>query len=252
MAEGIFEGRVALVTGASRGIGLATARDLCARGAKVAMLARGAEELATAAAELGDSALAIPTDVSVASQVEAAVSQVLERWGRLDILVNNAAIGRIHRIEDASDEDLTLQVGVNVLGPLYTIRASVPHLRAAGGGDIVNVSSDSVERPFAYLVTYAATKGALETLSQGLREELAPEGIRVILVRSGPALTSFAANWEPEAAGRAFAQWEVDARLDPTCVVAPETVASAIAGALSQPREATVHFVDIRPTRGKS
>ena len=249
MSENAFNGRVALITGGSRGIGLATARALWAQGAKVALVARGEKELTEAVAEFGDSGVAISTDVSIVTEVEAAVAQVIERWGRLDIVVNNAAIGRLSLVEEASDEDLVAQVGVNVLGPLYVVRAAVPHLRNAGGGDIVNVSSDSVDRPFPFLVTYAATKGALETLTEGLREELAPDGIRLMVVRSGPALTSFAANWEPETAARAFAQWQAEARLDPTCVVSPEAIAAAIQHVLSQPREATVHLLDVRPSR---
>lgn len=249
MSENVFNGRVALITGGSRGIGLATARALWVQGAKVALLARGAKELTEAVSEFGDSGVAIPTDVSNVSEVGAAVAQVVERWGRLDIVVNNAAIGRLGLIEDASDEDLAAQVSVNALGPLYVVRAAIPHLRNAGGGDIVNVSSDSVDRPFPFLVAYAATKGALETLTDGLREELAPDGIRVATIRSGPALTGFATDWEPEVAARAFAQWQAEARLDPTCVVSPEAIADAIRHVLSQPREATVHLLDIRPSR---
>lgn len=248
MGQDRLAGRVALVTGASRGIGLATARALRDEGCRVALVARGKDELEAAASEFGDSGIAIQADVSQSREVADLVERAAGQWGRLDVLVNNAAIGRVHRIEDASDEDLATQVSVNVLGPLYTIRAAIPHLRAAGGGDIVNVSSDSVRRPFPFLVAYAATKGALETLTEGLREEVSGDGIRATVVRSGPALTSFAAGWDPDTATRAFARWQEDSRLDPSCVVAPEAIANAIVHVLCQPREATVHVLDLRPS----
>ena len=244
---------MAIVTGGASGIGGATSRRLAEEGAKVLVTdvdIPRAEANVARIRDAGGTAEVLRADVGKHKDIRNIVQTAMDHWGRLDIVVNNAAVGRLSLVEEASDEDLATQVGVNVLGPLYVVRAAVPHLRAAGGGDIVNVSSDSVDRPFPFLVTYAATKGALETLTEGLREELAPDGIRVTIVRSGPALTSFAADWEPEAAARAFTQWQTEARLDPTCVVSPEAVAAGIRHVLSQPREATVHLLDIRPSRG--
>ena len=114
-----LEGRVALVTGGSRGIGLATAQALARGGARVALLARKAEPLAQAAAEIGELALAIEADVSDPGAVRGAFARVARELGRLDILVNNAAIGRLHKIEHATDADILAGVGTNFLGAIY-------------------------------------------------------------------------------------------------------------------------------------
>jgi meso-butanediol dehydrogenase/(S,S)-butanediol dehydrogenase/diacetyl reductase len=248
-SKGDLRGRVVVVTGASRGIGLATSQALIECNARVALLARGAEELADAASALASRSEALPVavDVSDPESVREAFGQLARHFGAVHALVNNAAVGCIDRIEDASDDDLAAQVGINLLGPILCARAAIPHLRAAGGGDIVNLSSDSVERPFPFLGVYAATKGGVETLTLALRSELAADGIRVALLRSGPALTSFARDWHPEAAGRALAAWQAGGYMDPARVVAPDVVGRAVVQLLTQPPEASVHTLDLRP-----
>ena len=244
-----LSGRVIFVTGASRGIGLAIARAFHSRGAKVALSARGKEGLAAAEKELGDRALAVEMDVAQESSVQAGIERVASRFGRIDVLVNNAAVGRLSRIADISDEDLLDQVGINFLGAVYCVRSVVPYLRKAGGGDILNVSSDSVERPFPYLGIYGATKAALEKLTEALRSELAPEDIRVSLLRSGPSLTGFASGWPPDLAATAFKAWAAGDFLDPQSVMSPEVVAEAAVFMVTRPREASVHTFDVRPRR---
>ena len=244
-----LSGRVVVVTGASRGIGLATSRVLAAAGAKVALWARGAIEVEAAAAELGERGLAVPVDVADPASVEAGVERVREAFGGIDVLVNNAAVGRLSPIAEVSQVDLRDQIGINLEGPIHCIRAIVPEMRRRGGGDIVNLSSDSVLRPFPWLGIYAATKAALETLSTALRAELAGDGIRVSLIRSGPALLSFAAGWDPETAALAFEAWQAGGHLDPACVLPPERIAEAILFALTRPPEASVETLDLRPRR---
>ncbi len=246
-AADALAGRVVIVTGASRGIGLATAHALSARGARVAMLARGKQELEEAAATLAGDALPVVADVSDPLAVTAAFAQVVAHFGALHALVNNAAVGRIDRVEDARDEDLVAQVGINLLGPIYCSRAAIPHLREAGGGDIINLSSDSVERPFPFLSVYAATKGGLETFTLGLRGEVAEDGIRVTLLRSGPSLTSFARDWQSEAAGRAFEAWQAGGYIHAGGVVTPEVIGAGVVQILTLPVEASVFTLDIRP-----
>ena len=242
-----LRGRVIGVTGASRGIGLAIASALLERGARVALLARGEEELRAAAAGLGEGALPVVADVRDPVAVAQGFERVVEHFGALDGLVNNAAVGRIHRIEDASDEDLRAQVEINLLGPIFCCRTAIPHLRASGRGHIINVSSDSVERPFPFLGVYSATKAGLETFTRALRDELVGSGVRVTLLRLGPALTSFARDWG-EGAGDAIAAWQAGGYMDPTRVVRPEVVAEAAVQVLTLPVEASVHTLDVRPT----
>lgn len=241
--------RVVLITGASRGIGLAISRAFHSRGARVAMAARGADELFNAAQELGIRALAVPMDVADSISVNRGVERVVAEWGGVDVLVNNAAIGRLSRIAAISDGDLEDQMGINLAGPIRCTRAVVPHFRRAAGGDIVNISSDSVERPFPYLGVYGATKAALETLTGALRRELAVDGIRVVLVRSGPTFSSFASGWDPEVATEAFEAWRGGGFLDPESVIDPVVIADAVVYAITRPREASVYTLDIRPGR---
>ena len=242
-------GRVALVTGGSRGIGLATAQALARGGARVVLLARKAEPLAEAAAEIGDLALAIEADVSDPGAVRGAFERVARELGRLDILVNNAAIGRLHKIEHATDADILAGVGTNFLGAIYCVREAVPLMRAVGGGEIVNISSEAVLRPFPYLSLYAATKGALETFSSALHQELKPDGIRVTLLRAGAtASAGFALEWDPATAEEAFRVWKERGLLDFSDAPMPTSVlANAVLHAVTQPPGAAIGLLDIRP-----
>src|SRR6266540_143815 len=134
-ADGQLHGRVVVVVGASAGIGLATARRCAAEGADVVMLARGRDRLVAAAAEVGDRATAIVCDITQPDSVRAAFGQIEAKFGKLDALLNVAGVARIRRIEDATDDDIAFVVGVNLLGPIYTTRAAIPLMRAAGAGD---------------------------------------------------------------------------------------------------------------------
>jgi NADP-dependent 3-hydroxy acid dehydrogenase YdfG len=246
-ASGRLDGRVAVVTGASRGIGRATARMLAQHGARVAMLARGEERLAEAAREVGAAALVIPADVSDPDSVRAAFAEIERRCGRLDLLVNNAAIARLHTLEAASDDDLAAAVGTNFLGVLYCTRAAVPLMRAGGGGVVVNISSEGVRRPVPYLSVYLATKGAVEMLSFALKEELRPENVRVTLLRSGGSTGGFVEDWDPHAARRAFAEWHELGFLDFVGMpMAPEVIAESVLHAATRPPGASVDFLEVR------
>ncbi len=246
---GRLAGKAAIVTGASRGIGFATAQALAARGAQVALLARTREPLEQAARKIGPPAFAVVADVSQPDSVDRAFGTALERMGRLDILVNNAGIGRLQKVEGVSNEDLRAQVDTNFLGMVYCVRAAIPLMRRAGSGEIVNLSSDSIRNPFPYLSVYAATKGAVEVFSQALRRELRPDSIRTTLVRAGPSLTEFASQWNPKLAQEAFQYWSEHGFLDTSGgVLQPAQVADSIAYALSLPLEASVEVLEVRPT----
>lgn len=243
-----LSGRRAVVTGASRGIGLATARALVARGARVALLARGGKRLEQAAADLGEAATAIRADVSDPDSVRAAFTQVRAKLGGLDILVNNAGMAGLHTVEAASDKELRAQIDTNLLGVVYCARAAIPMLREAGGGDIVNVSSSAVADPYPYLSIYAATKAAVEMFSVALRREVAADGTRVTVFRSGPAWTAFNESWDAETAAKAYQAWEEGGYPGWGGSMDPDVVGGAIAQIVALPKQASTEFFELHPT----
>jgi NADP-dependent 3-hydroxy acid dehydrogenase YdfG len=173
-----------LVTGASSGIGEATARALVAEGARVGLLARRGEVLETLADELDG--VAVAADVTDAQATRTAVETAAERLGGLDGVVNAAGLVRPGRVATTDPDDWATMLEVNVLGLLHATQAAIGHLRAAGRGDVVNVSSMSARRiQTPEMGVYAATKAAVHTLSEGLRRELAPDRIRVSVIAPG-------------------------------------------------------------------
>lgn len=241
--------KVALITGGSRSLGLAMARALIAQGAQVAITARNRGTLEEAAATLGSQAFAVPMDVRDPDSVRAAMASVAQRFGRLDILLNNAAIGCLHRIDQASDADLKAQVETNLLGVIYTIRAAVPLMREAGGGDIVNVSSESVRLPFPMLGVYAATKAAIECLASGLRDELRPDRIRIATLRCGNIAddSGFGDAWSAEQKADAFQLWGKTGHLAFAGEAIPQAlVADTLVSMLSLPPSGGLDLVEVR------
>jgi len=209
-AGGRLAGKVAVVTGATSGSGRAIARRFVAEGADVVMLARGAERLLAEAHALGDHAVPIPTDVGDLESVHHAFAAIGERFGRLHVLVNNAAVYRPCLVEELSDHDITTQVHTNFLGPVLTCRAAIPLLRAAGGGDIVNTSSESTLDPFPMLSMYVSTKAALEAFSRTLMTEVQDDDIRVTVLVQGVAADGEGStdwSWDPAHSETAFAIW---------------------------------------------
>src|SRR5579862_7676353 len=176
---GVLEGKVAVVTGASSGSGRGIARRFVEEGATVFMLARGKERLEEFAAGLGERALPIPTDLGDPDSVRAAFAEVERRFGKLDILINNAAVYRPCAVEKLSDSDIQGQVATNFMGPVFTCRSAIPLMKAAGGGDIVNTSSESTLHPFPMLSMYVSTKAALEMFTHVLEQEVRDADIRV-------------------------------------------------------------------------
>ena len=178
-----LRGRVALITGAARGIGAATARALAGAGARVALLDREAAELASVAAETGGAAF--PADVTEDAAVRRAVDDVVGRWGRLDILVNNAGIVRDAALADVKDEDWSGTLDVNLRGTMLCARAAVPHMKAAGFGRILSATS-IVARTGNYGQTaYAASKAGIIGLTRTWARELGPKGITANAVAPG-------------------------------------------------------------------
>lgn len=192
-----FDGEVALVTGASRGIGKAVAATLAERGARVALNARGAEALEAAAQELreaGAEAIALPGHAARADDVEPLVEATLERFGRIDVLVNNAATNVAYGpFLEVGDEAIRKTFETNVFGPLALTRAVVQRGMGERGGTIVNVASVGGLRAKPGMAAYGASKAALIHFTRSLARELAPLGIRANAIAPAVIRTSFAA-----------------------------------------------------------
>ncbi len=186
-------GRTALVTGASRGIGAAVARALDAAGVRVALSARGADELATVAATLTNDPIVVPADLADAGAPAALAARVLEVFGSVDILVNNAATAARLDTVDTDAALIDSMLAVNVRAPLLLIAALIPVMTRAGGGSIINVSSMSALVGTPRRAAYAASKGALDAATRSLAMELGPRGIRVNSVAPGVVDTAL---WE--------------------------------------------------------
>ena len=194
----VLDGSVVVVTGASAGIGEALARVLVARGAKVGLVARRAEKLRALAAELGaENALALPADVTVRAEVDAAMAAAISHFGRVDAWVNNAGRGITCDATALTDEDLDEMFLVNVKSALYGMQAAWRHFQPRGTGNILNVSSMLGRVPFApQRAAYSAAKHALGALTANFRMDVAARGSRVVVcaVHPGIVATEFGVN----------------------------------------------------------
>lgn len=234
-------GKTAVVTGASSGIGEATARLLAREGCNVVLAARRADRLEAIVAGLGEGALAVPTDVTDPAACAALVARAVERFGTLDILVNNAGLGLYGSVPEGAPEDWRKMFDVNVLGVLYTTRAAVRHMLNRGEGDVVFVSSLAGRRvPHADGTVYAATKHAITAVAEGLRLDVHDRGIRVINVEPGLVRTEF-----PESSYQSAEQYYEEKDYAP---LEAEDIAAAIVYAVSQPPRVSVNEVAVRPT----
>jgi NAD(P)-dependent dehydrogenase (short-subunit alcohol dehydrogenase family) len=184
------DGSICIVTGASSGIGAATARLLGRSGARVVLAARRAGRLDALAAEVPGS-LAVPTDVTVPEQVRRLVARTTDAYGKVDVLVNNAGQGLHVPLEELDPTDLRAVFDLNVVAPLMCMQAVLPVMRGESGGSIVNVSSATTLRVFPGLGGYAATKAALNMLSRVARLELAGAGVTVSVVYPSVTATEF-------------------------------------------------------------
>lgn len=222
-----LRGRTVLLTGATGGIGRAAAFRLVGAGARVSLLARSEAPLRSLAAELsaaGGEALAVPGDVTRPEDCTRAVEETARRFGGLDALVNNAGIGFLRSLEEATAEEIARQVSVNFFGTVWMTRSALPELTRRTPAAIVNVSSFAGRLAPPYYSYYSATKFALAGLSEGWRRELRPKGIRVTLLLPAAVETPFI----ERAGGRARALGLGLAGV----VLRPEQVGSAIVTAL--------------------
>jgi 3-oxoacyl-[acyl-carrier protein] reductase len=228
-------GKVALVTGGSRGIGFATARHLLEQGASVAITGTSEEHLATAEQDLRGSGNVLPlrADVRQNDEVAAAVAAVVSRFGGLDVLVNNAGVGVFRSVADMSVDEWHRVIDTNLTGVFYCCHAALPHLRARGGGWIINISSLASKNPFVNAAAYCASKSALNAFSEALMQEVRYEGIRVAYVLPGSVNTGFGGLANTKATG----------------ALLPEDVAQVIVDLVAHPSRSLPSRVEIRPAQ---
>jgi NAD(P)-dependent dehydrogenase (short-subunit alcohol dehydrogenase family) len=231
-------GKDALVTGGSRGIGLAIARALLTQGAQVAITATSDSTLAKGAGELqsiaGDEAvLAVRADVRRYAEVEQAIESAVRRFGGLDVLVNNAGVGIFSPVAEMSMQQWHQVIDTNLTGVFHACRAALPHLRARGAGWIINVSSLASANAFPGAAAYCASKAGLNAFSEALMQEVRHDGIRVASVMPGSVRTEFS--------GRTLGgdEWKL----------APDDVAQVVADLLAHPSRSLPSRVEIRPAR---
>ena len=236
--------KVIAITGASSGIGRATAQLLARRGYAVVLGARREEALVAVVSEIveaGGRAAYRVTDVTRRADLEALVACALERFGRLDAIVNNAGIGPISRFDALRVEDWDSMIDVNLRGVLYGIAAALPVFQRQGSGHVINVVSTAGLKILPTMGVYAATKNAVRTVTEALRQEAGPN-LRVTEVSPGMIATDFASSMTDESVKAAMAE-----RLRGVAI-APDAIARGILFALEQPPDVDVGSIVIRPT----
>jgi NADP-dependent 3-hydroxy acid dehydrogenase YdfG len=241
-------GTTALVTGASSGIGEATAIALAGQGASVALVARRRDRLEALAERIGDAALVVEADVAQQADAERAVAETVTRFGRLDTLVNNAGVMLLGPVEGAPVEEWQRMVDVNVMGLLYCTHAALPHLLQAAQdeprqvADVVNISSVAGRYAREGSGVYNATKFGVGAFSESLRQEVTRRHVRISLVEPGAVSTELAGHNRPEVLAslrKRFADME---RLQ------SEDIADAISYVVTRPRHVAINELLVRPT----
>ncbi len=234
-------GRTAVVTGGSRGIGLAIAEALLAAGANVVITGRDRAHLAEAARQLsqGDRGGRVhveAADVSQPSQAAAAVGAAVKKFGGLDILINNAGVGVFAPVADMAVDDWQQTIATNLSGVFYCCHAAVPAMRTRGGGWIINISSLAGKNPFTGGAAYCASKAGLNAFSEALMQEVRQDNIRVSYVMPGSVATSFGRGEGP---GGPAADWKLTA----------DDIAQVVMDLIAHPARSLPSRVEIRPSR---
>jgi len=228
---------VAVVTGGSRGIGLAIAGALASKGAQVAITGRDQRQLDVATSQLAPIFVhAVRTDVRHPDEAARAIDAAAARFGGLDVLVNNAGIGQFANVGDMSIADWQQVIDTNLSGVFYCCHAAIPHLRRRGGGWIINISSLASKNPFVGGAAYCASKAGLNAFSEALMQEVRYDNIRVSYILPGSVATGFAGRGE-----RGAADWKI----------APEDIADIILDLITFPSRSLPSRIELRPSRPK-
>jgi NADP-dependent 3-hydroxy acid dehydrogenase YdfG len=240
-----IEGKIVVITGASSGLGEATARLLSAQGAVLVLGARRVDRLQSLADELagrGGKALAVCTDVTDCEQVKRLVDAAVHTYGRIDVMINNAGLMPLSPLERLKIEDWDRTIDVNIKGVLYGIAAALPHMMQQKAGHIINVSSVAGHKVRPGNAVYAATKHAVRALSEGLRMEVKPYNIRTTVISPGAVATELPNSvTEPDVAKSIHNFYEENA-------IPADSFARAVVFAMSQPEDVDVNEILFRPT----
>lgn len=236
--------KVAIVTGASSGIGESTAKALAAEGVRVVLAARREERLEQLAGQItdeGGEALVVPTDVTEEEAIDALVEETTDEYGQIDILVNNAGVMLLEPLERADRSNLRRMVEVNLLGLMNLTHAVLPVMQSQERGHIVNVSSTAGRSASANSSGYNATKFGVNAFSEAVRQEVTEAGIRSTIIEPGACETELAEHIPDDQIVEQFAEMDVP-------MLEPEDVARSIVYAASQPPRVDVNEILIRPT----
>ena len=240
-----INGKVVVITGASSGLGEATARRLSADGASVVLGARRADRIQSLVKELtgkGGKALAVPTDVTHYDQVKKLVDTAVQQYGRVDVMINNAGLMPHSPLERLKIDDWNRTIDVNLKGVLYGIGAALPHMKQQKSGHIINVSSVAGHKVRQGSAVYAATKTAVRVISEGLRLEVKPYNIRVTIISPGAVASELADSiTEPDIAANVRKLYEM--------ALPADSFATMVAFAISQPDTVDINEILFRPTR---
>jgi NADP-dependent 3-hydroxy acid dehydrogenase YdfG len=238
-----IEGKVVVITGASSGLGEATARHLAAQGASVVLGARRQDRIRALARELsGGKAIAVTTDVGDRAQVKALVDAAVEAYGRVDVMINNAGVMPQAPLERLRIDEWDRMIDVNIKGVLYGIAAALPYMKQQKAGHFINVSSVAGHKVGPGFAVYAATKHAVRALSEGLRQEVKPYNIRTTVISPGAVATELPqSTTEPDVAERVRKVYET--------AIPADSFARAVVFAISQPDDVDINEILFRPTR---
>ncbi|WP_313433975.1 SDR family oxidoreductase [Novosphingobium sp.] len=244
--SGQLAGKVALVTGASSGIGEAAALCLAEAGATVALCARRVDRLSGLVAQIeavGGKALAIPGDMTLEEDARGAVEKTVAAFGRIDILINSAGIMEAGGIENCDTAIYRRVIDINLMGTVYTSAAAVPHMLAQGGGDIITISSLAGRKGGPMTSAYSASKHAVNMMTDGMRQELGGKNIRVTTLMPGATETEVADSISDP-------QWRtaIKAHVSKEGAVKPRDIGEAIVFILAMPRRTNISEISIRPT----
>lgn len=238
-------GKVLVITGASSGMGEATARDLAAKGAKLVLGARRKDRLDAIVADIkaaGGEAIAVKTDVTRLEDMQALVKAAVDSFGRIDVLFNNAGLMPLSTIEAQKVDEWNQMIDVNLKGTLYGVSAALPYMAEQKSGQIINVASVYGHITVATGAVYCATKHAVRSLSEGLRQEVKPHNIRVTVISPGAVATELYDHISVD---------EIKQGLDafvPDIAVPASTMSDMVAFAISQPANVDVNEILFRPT----
>ena len=235
---GPLAGKVVIITGASSGIGAATARMLVQEGSKVVLAARSVAKMEALAQELGDSALVVPTDVTVAADVENMVAQTLERFGRIDVLLANAGVYIPGQFVEGDPNAFAQLIDINVNGVIRTVHAVLPHMLERGDGDILVTSSISAFIDIHWEPVYSASKHAVQGLVHTLRRQVMGKGVRVMAINPGMVANEL---WG------IYDEAEIRRHQEQRSALVSEDVGRAIIFMLSQPANVTIRDLVMLP-----